>query len=270
MVTLLRLVKYLEEIAPPRMSFGGVETRVEIGPQTDVEQEKTTINRVLVTTYPSGRAITKASQDKANLLISHRPLFPFALDRIYGNDLIRVRLLTKNYISSLVVGTAWISARGGIGDALVEALGLSKVSEFMLVGDHGDLVPGGRICQVPTSMNHSRFANYIAEKLSLSNIHFTGDLDEEVKHTLLLPGYYVDMPEIVDAKKHDVSTLVTGELSPEIRLMANEEGLNLLELGQFVTEEPGMKRLRHQISLEFPELKIEFAESLPISKGLTY
>ncbi|MFX1367339.1 MAG: Nif3-like dinuclear metal center hexameric protein [Promethearchaeota archaeon] len=270
MVTLLTLVKYIEEIAPSRLVFAGMENRVEIGPQTDSEQEKTTINRVLVATYPSGRVITRASQEKANLLITHRPLFPFALDRIYGADLIRIRLLTKNYISSFTVGTSWIAARGGIADALVETLGLLKVSEFMVVGDYNEMVAGGRICQPPSSMNHSRFANYIAEKLAIDTVLFTGSLDDEVGHTLVMPGYYIDMPEIVLARKHDVKTLVTGELSPDIRLMATEEGLNLLELGQFVTEEPGMKRLRHQISLEFPELRIEFAESSPVSKGLSY
>ncbi|NHJ13630.1 MAG: hypothetical protein EAX95_08135 [Candidatus Thorarchaeota archaeon] len=270
MVTLLTLVKYLEEISPSRFTFAGMDTKVEIGPQTETEQEKTTVNRIIVATYPSGRVVTKATQEKANLLISHRPLFPFALDRIYGLDLIRIRLLTKNYISSLSIGTSWIAARDGIADALLETLGLSRISEFMVVGDYNDLVPAGRICQPPGPMNHSKFANYIAGRLSLDTVLFTGDLDEEVGNTLLLPGYYVDMPEVVTAKKQDIGTLVTGELSPEVRLMAVEDGLNLLELGQFVGEEPGMKRLRHQLSLEFPELKVEFTESAPLSKGLSF
>ncbi|MFX0046117.1 MAG: hypothetical protein ACFE8Z_09735, partial [Candidatus Hermodarchaeota archaeon] len=64
--------------------------------------------------------------------------------------------------------------------------------------------------------------------------------------------------------------LVTGELSPEVRLLAIEEGLHIFELGAFVTEEPGMRRLRHQFSLEFPDLKVEFVESAPPTKSLSY
>ncbi|NHI83808.1 MAG: hypothetical protein EAX81_05865 [Candidatus Thorarchaeota archaeon] len=269
MVTLLTMIKYLEEISPSRFTFAGMDTKVEIGPQTEAIQEKTTVNRVIVATYPSGKVVTKASQEKANLLISHRPLFPFALDRIYGLDLIRVRLLTKNYISSLSLGTSWIAARDGIVDALSETLGFTRVSEFMIAGDYNDLVPAGRVCQYPGLMNHSKLANYVAAKLSLDTVLFTGDLDEEVGNTLLLPGHYVDMPEVVMAKKQDIRTLITGELSPEVRLMAAEDGMNVLELGQFAGEEPGMKRLRHQISLEFPELRVEFTESAPLSKSLS-
>ncbi len=82
------------------------------------------------------------------------------------------------------------------------------------------------------------------------------------------PGVYIDMPEILSAKQQDIGTIITGELSPEIRLLANEENLSTIELGAFVSEEPGMKRLRHQLSLEMPELKIEFVESVPFAKAL--
>jgi putative NIF3 family GTP cyclohydrolase 1 type 2 len=62
--------------------------------------------------------------------------------------------------------------------------------------------------------------------------------------------------------------LVTGDLSPEIRLLANEEGINTHELGAFTAEEPGMKRLRDVISLDFPEMKVEFTGSVNFARAL--
>jgi putative NIF3 family GTP cyclohydrolase 1 type 2 len=256
-------------IAPPHLVFGGLHSRVEIGPQTEKEQEKTTVNRVIIATYPSGRVVAKATQDKANLLVTHRPLFPFAIDRLSGLDLIRVRLLTKNYISSYMLGGAWICARDGIADALVEALELDKKGEFLVMGDSDDLVPAGRICQMKTAMNHSLFANYLAEKLGIDTVKFSGDLDEEVGPTLVYPGSLLDVPEILAAKKQDITTVVTGELSPEVRLLAAEEGMQVYEAGAFATEEPGMSRLKHQLSLEFPDLKIEYTKSEPVTMILT-
>jgi hypothetical protein len=50
--------------------------------------------------------------------------------------------------------------------------------------------------------------------------------------------------------------------------LGKEEGLNTLELGAFVTEDPGMKRLRDSISLEYPELKVDFIAALPLSQNL--
>ncbi|MFW9799249.1 MAG: Nif3-like dinuclear metal center hexameric protein [Candidatus Thorarchaeota archaeon] len=269
MTTLLDIVKYFDTIAPPRLVFKGLENRVEMGPQSETEQEKTTINRIVIATYPSGRVVTKASQDKANLLITHRPLFPFAIDRISGQDLIRIRLLTKNYISSYTLGGPWICARDGIGDALVETLGLDRTGDFIILGDLDEMVPAGRICNPPSVMNHSRFANYLIEKLGIDAVTFSGDLDNEVGQVLVFPGSHVDVPEIIQARKLNVRTLVTGEVSPDVRLLGVEEGLHIFEMGAFVTEEPGMRRLRHQFSLEFPDLKVEFVESLPLTKSLS-
>ncbi|MGQ4912457.1 MAG: Nif3-like dinuclear metal center hexameric protein [Candidatus Thorarchaeota archaeon] len=268
MTNLREIVKRLLDLAPREATIQGLEARMEIGPQTESEQGGTTVKRVLVATYPSARVVTKASQDRSNLVVTYRPLFPYAIDRLSGLDLVRVRLLVKNYISSYVVGSGWLSADGGLNDALVESLGLTKVRNFEASSDYGQWVAVGRVCLPPGSRNHSGFVNYVAEKLGLDSITFTGDLDEDVKETLVIAGSHVDMPEIINAKKQDIGTLVTGEISPEVRLMAQEEGLNILELGAFVTEEPGMETLRNVLSLEFPELNIDFIESKPVTKTL--
>jgi putative NIF3 family GTP cyclohydrolase 1 type 2 len=268
MTSLLELVKRLRELSPREYTVRGLESRIEIGPQTDTEMSNTTINRMLVATYPSARVVTKATQDKVNLLATYRPLFPFAIDRLSGLDLIRVRLLTKNYISTYAVGSGWLCTRDGLNDALVETLGLKKTGDFMTESDYGELAALGRICSPPGVKNQSGFANYLAGKMGLESILFSGDLDDEVNDVLVIAGSNVDMPEIISAKNQDLDTLVTGDLSPEIRLLANEEGVNTLELGAFTTEEPGMKRLRDVISLEFPEIKIEFTESGSLASAL--
>jgi putative NIF3 family GTP cyclohydrolase 1 type 2 len=268
MTSLLELVKRLRELSPKEYTVRGLESRVEIGPQTETELGNTTINRILIATYPSARVVTKATQDKVNLLITYRPLFPFAIDRLTGLNLIRVRLLTKNYISTYVIGSGWLCVRDGLNDTLVEALGIKKKGEFMAESDFDDLAPIGRVCEPPGVKNQSGFVNYVAGKLGLNTVLFSGDLDDEVRDVLVIAGSMVDMPEIISAKNQDLDTLVTGDLSPEIRLLASEEGINTLELGAFTTEEPGMKRLRDVISLDFPELKTEFTESEIVAKSL--
>jgi putative NIF3 family GTP cyclohydrolase 1 type 2 len=268
MTSLLELVKRLRELSPKEYTVRGLESRVEIGPQTETELGNTTINRILIATYPSARVVTKATQDKVNLLVTYRPLFPFAIDRLTGLDLIRVRLLTKNYISTYVIGSGWLCVRDGLNDTLVEALGIKKKGEFMAESDFDDLAPIGRVCEPPGVKNQSGFVNYVAGKLGLNTVLFSGDLDDEVRDVLVIAGSMVDMPEIISAKNQDLDTLVTGDLSPEIRLLASEEGINTLELGAFTTEEPGMKRLRDVISLDFPELKTEFTESEIVAKSL--
>jgi putative NIF3 family GTP cyclohydrolase 1 type 2 len=268
MTTLLQIVKRLQELAPQELTIQGLQSRVEIGPQTPTDQTNTTVNRILIATYPSARVVTKASQDKSNLLVTYRPLFPFVIDRLSGLDLVRVRLLTKNYISSVVIGSGYLCARDGLNAAFTDALGLEKIGDFSTESDYGQLAAIGKICKPPGVKNHSGFANYIASKMNLSNVIFAGELDDEVGDILVSAGYHLDMPDIINARKQDIKTIVTGELSPEIRLLAKEEGVNTFELGAFVTEDPGMKRLRDTLSLEFSELKIEFIAAMPLAQGL--
>lgn len=268
MTTLLQIVKRLQELAPREMTIQGLESRVEIGPQTKTDQTNTTVNRVLIATYPSARVVTKASQDKSNLLITYRPLFPFVIDRLSGLDLVRVRLLAKNYISTYVIGSSWLSARDGLNDALVDMLGFERISDFNTESDYGQQAAIGRIVKPPGVKNHSGFVNYIASKMNINTVMFSGDLDDDVGDVLVSAGYHIDMPDILNGRQQDIRTLVTGELSPELRLFANEEGMNTLELGAFATEDPGMKRLRDSISLEFPDLKIDFIAAMPLAQGL--
>jgi putative NIF3 family GTP cyclohydrolase 1 type 2 len=190
------------------------------------------------------------------------------VDRLSGLDLVRVRLLTKNYISTYVIGSGWLCARDGLNDALGDALGVERIGDFLAESDYGRYVPFGRVCKPLSVKNHSGFVNYLASKLKLNTVLFSGDLDDDVGDFLLVAGSHIDMPHIITAKRQDLNTLVTGELTPEIRLLANEEGINTIELGAFVTEDPGMKRLRDSISLEYPDLKVEFMASTPIAQGL--
>jgi putative NIF3 family GTP cyclohydrolase 1 type 2 len=270
-VTSLReIVKYLEKIAPHEYTLRNLDSHVEIGPQSETDQQNTTIHRVTIAIYPSARVITTATQDKSNLLITHKPLFPYAVDRLTGLDLIRVRLLTKNYISAYVIGSAWIGARDGLADALVEALEFKSLGDFVTTGDYSEMVPLGRLCRTTKVMNHSRLANHIAELLGVDSIISTANLDDEVETILVVPGDLIDMPEIISAKKKNIKTIVTGELPPQIRILAHEESLNVLEAGAFATEDKGVQRLKHQMTLEFPELTITYAEPKPFTKILNY
>lgn len=268
MTTLLDILKHIDVIAPRKLELPDQVGYVEVGPATKSEQTNTTVKRVIVAVNPSARTITKASQEKTNLIISCNPLLMERTKQITGLDLVRLRLLAKNYISLYVIGSSWISANDGLSDALSDALNISISGKFNIVGIDSNLVPIGRICQTPSKMNHSGFANYIASKMEISNVVFTGSLDDDVDSILACAANTVTKEVLLQSLHEGVKTIVTGEITPANRLLAHNKGINVFELGAFVTETPGMKRLRHQLSLEFPELKIEFADADPITHSL--
>ncbi len=269
-INLHAIIKYLDKIAPRHFSIRGLDNYVEIGGQTEFEQINSAVSRIIICTYPTSKAITTATQDKANLLISHWPLFGKGITQISGMNLIKLRLLVKNYISVYILRSSWVAARDGLADALVESLDLKRTGDLMITGELKDRVPIGRICQLPQRMNHSRFINHIAEKMDIPDVLFTGELDDDVRNVLIIPGSFLIEEDLMAVKKQDVETIVTGEVTPDIRMIANQNSINLLELGAFVTENPGMKRLKHQMSLEFPDIRVEFVECKPFSKNITH
>ena len=268
MTSLREIVKRLDVLAPKELTLPGFSSRVEIGPRSETEQLKTTISRIIVATYLSARVVTKASQDKANLVITHIPMFKEPIDMISGLHLTRVRILSKNYISTYIMGSPWISARGGIADAFVEAIGLKPVSDFLVPGKYADMVPAGRVCEAPAPMNNSRFGNLLMSKLGTVSVQFTGEIDDDIQRVLVCTGEIITSNVLLLSKEYDVSTIVTGSLAPQVRRDAHENRLNVFEMGVHTTEHPGMKRLKHQLALELPDLKIEYADYEPIGKTL--
>jgi putative NIF3 family GTP cyclohydrolase 1 type 2 len=262
------IIKFFDEIAPRHFTVRGLDNYVEIGGQTQYEQSNSTVSKVVITTYPTSKAVTKATQEKANLLISHISLFRDGIDRLSGMNLIKLRLLVKNYISVYILRSSWIAARDGIADAFLDCLELKRTGDFMISSELKERVPIGRVCQVPQAMNHSRFLNHVADKMEVNNVLFTGDFDEDVRNVLVIPGNILNEDDLVRSKQQDIETIVTGEVTPSVRMLAHQMSMNLLELGAFITEEPGMKRLKHQMSLEFPSLKVEFASTPSVSKTI--
>jgi putative NIF3 family GTP cyclohydrolase 1 type 2 len=268
MTTLIDILKHLDVIAPRELEIPGQEGYIEVGPFIRKEQSNTTVNRVIVAVYPSAKTIAKASQEKTNLIISFLPMFTRPTKQVTGLDLVRLRLLSKNYISMYIIGSAWISANGGLSDALADALSLAGTKKFMVRVNESHFVPIGRVSQAPSTMNHSGLVNYIVSKLAVPNVLFTGALDDEVDRILVVAGSLVTPSLLVQAVQDDIKTIIAGEARSEDRLKAHAYGLNLLELGAFNTEAPGMKRLRHQLSLEYPELKIDYSETEAITRAL--
>ncbi|MFW9848504.1 MAG: Nif3-like dinuclear metal center hexameric protein [Candidatus Thorarchaeota archaeon] len=268
MTSLREIIKHLENIAPKEYTLQGLEGYVEVGPSTSFDQSKTTINRVVVSIYPSAKVVAKASQEKANLLISYRPMFGTQIKQIAGLNLVRIRLLAKNYISTYVVGSPWVSAKDGLTDALIDALNMKHTRNFTVKGLFSNTVPIGRFCEPPTNMNHSGFANYIASKLEIDSVTFTGNLDDEIQQIMVCASCPITSEMLLMVAQENTKTIITGEIHPELRVRAHEMGMNIYEIGTIPAENPGMKRLRHQLSLEYPELKFEYADVDPITHNL--
>jgi dinuclear metal center YbgI/SA1388 family protein len=124
--TVRDLLNALERIAPTRYAFGFDRVGLQVG---DPSAE---VRRVLVSLDRSLAAVEAASKADAQVLLSHHPLIFEPLKSVTSVDHVgkTVQALIRANLSFIAAHTNWDSARGGVNDALLEALDLEFVADF--------------------------------------------------------------------------------------------------------------------------------------------
>lgn len=116
-------LSFLERLFPPALTEEWDRSGLFIG------DRNAPLSSVLVALDPSGNAVEEAIRQKADLLLTHHPLYlrpPANLD-FSSAPASTIRSLIKNDISLYCAHTNLDRAEGGVNDFLARALGLSSV-----------------------------------------------------------------------------------------------------------------------------------------------
>ncbi|MHA1409982.1 MAG: Nif3-like dinuclear metal center hexameric protein [Candidatus Odinarchaeia archaeon] len=265
MSTLYEVIQVLNRIAPPDMADPEDKIGLQIGPLLRSELMKKTVRKITVALDPSFNAIKRAIENKSQLLITHHPLFWDPLYTLNGELLKKIRLITNNYLNLFVVHTNWDSAENGTNDTILAMLGLNKIGVFDVKTSSGKSVPLGRVCKpTGTLMNLRLLLEIIQDKLSPKQLNYIGDLKAEVNLITVITGMGGSIKFLKKALEMGVDTFITGEASYHAFKYAEENNLNLISVGHFETENPGMRRMAQILQLELRKIKIDFFESKPV------
>ncbi|MHA1754040.1 MAG: Nif3-like dinuclear metal center hexameric protein [Candidatus Odinarchaeia archaeon] len=265
MTNLNDIIKFLNKLASPQLADNDDNIGLQVGPSCMSEREKKKIRTIVVSLDPSIETIIFAIDNKAQLLITHHPLFYGKVVNLTGELLKKVRLISSNYLSLFVAHTNWDSAENGNNDTIIELLGLNKLGTFNLDFNNRKSIPIGRICEPPGSlMSIKLLLELISDKLKTDKLRYTGNIASEVKKIILITGSGGKIKFLQKALELGADTFITGEADYHTFKFAEENNLNLIEVGHFETENPGMKRLSQILQFEFPKLKIKFFESASV------
>lgn len=230
------ILKLLDEIAPFSIAEEWDNSGFQIG---SYSQE---IERILTALDPTLKAVRKASDIKAQLLLTHHPLFFGSISSLnidnYPGDTINEALAKR--VSVVAVHTNLDAAEGGINDILADLMDLRDVEPLKGEYEVGDRFTGiGRIGSLPASMKLSTVAETVKDILEAPGIKVLGSGDTEIGRIALVGGSGGSMTDL--AWKMGADLLITGDIKHHEAMMAESLGIALIDGGHFRTEKAAFR-----------------------------
>ena len=241
----------MQEIAPVETAESWDHVGLMIG---DLGSE---VNGVLLALDANAAAIEMAKSVKANMIITHHPLF---FDPVHEIDYAtskgaNIRELIKNDITLFAAHTNLDKAHTGVNQALFDALGL--IMPVLLEGTEVGVC--GSVGQ--ESMTFLSYAKHVKEALGASGVILNTDKDKEVSRIFVQGGAF-DEETIPILKLYRVDCVVTGEMKHHHMLELDDAGIGVIAAGHEVTERIVLPSLQEQLLHKLPNLAISVYKGL--------
>lgn len=172
-------------------------------------------------------AIKYAAENGINLIISHHPVIFRGIKTVMADD--PTYMLIKNGISAICAHTSLDIARGGVNDALADALGFENTVPLSDFGET-EMV---RVAEIKPLYGR-QLAQLCVEKLS--TCVSIADSGKIIKRIALCGGAGADFMNA--AAKAGCDAYITGEAKHHEFLEAKSIGISLIAAGHFETENP--------------------------------
>ncbi len=189
------------------------------------------IRRIVCALDVTSESVEYALTQKADLLITHHPLFFSPIRTLDTAESYEARCATRLLqagISHISLHTRFDAGVGGINDTLAKVLGLVDIVPF---GTPDEVMGLGRIGTV-CACTAREFARHCAKKLS-THVLVT-DAQNEIRRVAVVGGAAGDYLELfLDS---DADLLVTGELNHHRRIAARQAHKSVVEAGHYGSE----------------------------------
>lgn len=210
--------------------------------------EDAEVKKVLLSLDATREAVDKAISQGFDLIITHHPMIFRPLRSLVSEKLIS---LVKNNIAVFSFHTRLDAVDGGVNDELASQLGLTDIEKMSL----------GRVGNLPYEMTVEEFADSVTEIFcceKLTYINRTG----KVKRVALVGGDGKDF--LSEAEEFGADTYLTGNMSYNTMVDADEGSVNVIEAGHYNTEFPVLYALKRMISEFDSAIEVEIFDNTPI------
>jgi len=254
MTELNSIIRYFENAVPNAMKMDFDNVGFLVG------DSNTRLSKVLVSLDVTDDVIDEAIDSGAQLILAHHPMF-FQLKSVTNHtpEGKKIVKLLRHGIAAICLHTNLDSVDNGVNDALLDALGLTRIAILEPV----QCLPDGReygcgrvgVLEKETDMN--TFLAAVKLALSGNGLRYH-DAGVPIKKVAICGGSGGSM--IGDALRHGCDTLVTADIKYDQFLTAKECGLNLIDADHFCTENVVVPVLVNMLTEAFPELEVEISK----------
>lgn len=237
------IIDYLERFAPRETAEAWDHVGLMIGNKNFIA------SGVVLSLDTSIAALSLCIKEKANLLITHHPIFfePCTSIDYTTQKGELVRDIVRNGLTVYSSHTNLDKAIGGVNDALADLLGLIPSEN----DSYEQVIPR----KFETPVSYFEAAHLTREKLGASGVQLSSDVNSEIGDVYLSAGAF-DAEKIPHLIKAGISLLITGEIKHHHMMQLKEAGIMVIAAGHEATETPVFFSLEKLLSEAFPELKI--------------
>ncbi len=237
--TVKEVFEYINSIAPFEKQCEWDNSGLIVG------DRNAQVNKIGVVLDITKEAVNHAAKNGIDLIVSHHPVIFRGIKTVFADD--PTFLLIKNGISAICAHTSLDIAKGGVNDALADALGFGNAVPLSETGETEMI----RICEIEETAA-DELAKFVANKLSTS-VAITGS-NKTIRKVALCGGAGGEFLHDVAAAGCDA--YITGEAKHHEFLEADSTGLTLIAAGHFETENPVVAVLAEKLKENF-ECKVE-------------
>lgn len=247
MTTVAEIFEYLCELAPLELQASFDNAGFLVG------RGSARVDCVLLSLDVTQNVIREAVEKKAQLIVSHHPLFLEPRKNVTDIDPDGEKLLqlAENRLAVISMHTNLDIAQGGVNDVL---LGLFGAKPEGVLDEDGC----GRTGWLAESCTMQEFLPRCKALLKTDGLRYH-DAGRPVRHLAVMGGSGGGSIERAFALGCD--TYLTADIKYHQFLLARELGINLIDGDHFCTENPVMSALSEKLSAKFPGLQILEAES---------
>ena len=204
--------------------------------------------RIYVALDIKDRVIINASTIGADTIVTHHPLFFDPLKTVSYDDpagRYAVELIKKG-LNVFSCHTNFDKMDGGINDEIGRLLGIEEICP---AGDEGF----ARWGELPEPMSFDEFCGHVAKslKLDVHTFRIAGDVPKTVKRICWCGGAGTDFAREMKNTGSDI--YLTGDLKYHIALDAAENGITILDIGHYGSENCFVMRMTGLLKENMPE-----------------
>ncbi len=252
-MTAIELYAFLNEKIPPSLSCEWDNDGLLCCPDPTKE-----IKRVLVALDITGAVVKAAIEGGYDAIVSHHPMIFSPLSQITPSNHTAKKVidLCRAGVTAMSFHTRLDAVKGGVNDALAEAIGLTDVTPF---GNDGEEI--GRIGTLKAPISLSAFADLVKRATGAPTVQ-VADAGKTVSRVAVLGGSGSD--DVIAAKRAGADTYLSGELKHNWLTDAPDLGINLVAGGHFHTENPVCKVLCGMIREADDSIAVDLIDSNPV------